>query len=75
MLGVGDVTGDGDDAVDASDGALERSTVARVDGQLPAALGQRAGERESEPARCAGHDSAPHYAATGGRPRPATRRS
>ena len=56
VLRVGDVARDGDDAVEAGDGALERIAVARVDRQPPAALGQRTREREPEPARGAGDD-------------------
>ena len=56
MVGVGDVARDRDDAVETADRALERVPVARVDDEPPAALGERAREREPEAARGAGDD-------------------
>ena len=50
MLRIGDVARDRDDPVEARDGALESLRVACVHDESPAALGERAGEREPEPA-------------------------
>ena len=56
MVGVGDVAGECDNPVEPGDRALERSTVARVDDDAPAAAGERTREREPEAPRSAGHD-------------------
>ena len=56
VLGVGDVAGERDDAVEPADSALERISVARVDDEAPAPLGQGAREREPEAAGGAGDD-------------------
>ena len=56
MVGIGDVARDRDHAGEPGDRILERLRPARVDGELPTALGQSAGEREPEAARCSGDD-------------------
>ncbi len=56
MVGIGDVARDRDDAGEAGDRMLERLRPARVDDEPPAALGESAGEREPEAARCSGDD-------------------
>ena len=57
VLRVGDVAGDRDDAGEAArPRGVERVGVARVDDDAPAALGERAGEREAEAARGPGDD-------------------
>ena len=60
MLRVGDVARDGDDARELGDGPLERVGVAGVDDEPPAALDERARQREAEPARGAGDDADGH---------------
>ena len=47
VVGIGDVARDRDHAGEAGDRMLERLRASRVDGELPAALGKSASERES----------------------------
>ena len=50
VVGIGDVARNGDHAGEAGDRMLERLRSPRVDGELPAALGKSAREREPEAA-------------------------
>ena len=73
MVGVGDVAGDRDHAVETADRALERVPVARVDDEAPAPLDECAREREPEAARGAGDDALHAQAPTGAASRATTR--
>ena len=56
---VGDVARERDDLGDRAElagGALEVGGAAGVEHERPAALGERAGEREAEASRCSGDD-------------------
>jgi hypothetical protein len=59
VVGISDVAADRRHAGEAADRMLERIHSPRVNGELPAALGESTGEREPEAARCAGDDR-PH---------------
>ena len=64
MVGIGNVARDRDHAGQAGDRMLERLRSARVHREAPAALGQCAGQRKPEAARCSGDDpshSKPDY--------------